>query len=52
MAPLCVKRLISRPEKCAPVLADVKQAALDVGCGPAPMEGAGNGQENWLAFQA
>ena len=52
MAPLCVKRGHSRPGQCAPVLAVVKQTALDDVCGPAPMESAGSDQENGLAFLA
>jgi hypothetical protein len=52
MAPLCVKGGHSRPEQCAPVLAVVKQRALDDGCGPAVMEGAGSDQENGLALLA
>jgi hypothetical protein len=52
MAPLCVKGGHFRPEECAPVLAAVKPRALDGGCGPALMEGAGNGQENGLALLA
>jgi hypothetical protein len=35
-----------------PVLAVVKQTALDGGCGPAGLEGAGNDQENELALLA
>ena len=52
LAPLCVKGGHSRPEQCAPVLAVVKQRALDDGCGPAVMEGAGSDQENGLALLA
>src|SRR2546428_12273151 len=37
------------PRECAPVLAPVKQTSLDGGCGPALIEGAGNGPENGSA---
>jgi hypothetical protein len=32
--------------ECAPVLAAVKQRALDGGCGPVPVKGAGGDLEN------
>jgi hypothetical protein len=35
-----------------PVLAVVKQTALDGGCGPAVLEGAGNNRANELALPA
>jgi hypothetical protein len=37
---------------CAPVLAVVKQTALDDGCGPVSTESAGSDQENGLALLA
>lgn len=46
MAPLCVNRCRSRLANAAPVLAGVKQTALDAGCGSAPVEGVGNGLKN------
>src|SRR5688500_11228822 len=46
MAPLCVRGWSSPPREYAPVLAVVKQSALDVGCGPALIEGVGNGSKN------
>jgi len=53
LAPLCVKRASFPPCECAPVLAAVKQKALDRGCGPALAGGGGSGAENgspgWLA---
>ena len=51
MAPLCVKRGRFRLCECAPVLAAVKQSALDCGCGPEWAGGGGddgeNGSEGW-----
>jgi hypothetical protein len=41
LAPLCVKRGGSRLCGCAPVLAAVKQSALDCGCGPELSTAAG-----------
>jgi hypothetical protein len=38
--------------QCAPVLAAVKQKALDGGCGPVLVEGAGNDRENGRAVVA
>ena len=50
MPPLCVKRgVIPRLCECAPVLAAVKQSALDGGCGPALAGGGGNGAGNGSA---
>ena len=37
------------PVEDAPVLALVKQTALDDGCGPALLQGVGNGPKNGLA---
>jgi hypothetical protein len=37
------------PVDDAPVLALVKQTALDDGCGPALLQGVGNGSKNGLA---
>jgi hypothetical protein len=52
LAPLCVKRGHPGLDSVAPVLAVVKQTALDVVCGPALAESAGSGQENGLGFLA
>ena len=50
LAPLYVKRgVIPRLCECAPVLAAVKQSALDGGCGPALAGGGGNGAGNGSA---
>jgi hypothetical protein len=42
MAPLCVKSAAFPPVDGAPVLAPVKQTALDCGCGSALGQGVGN----------
>jgi hypothetical protein len=46
MAPLCVNACSFPPVEGAPVLAGVKQIALDVGCESALGQGAGNGPED------
>jgi hypothetical protein len=43
MAPLCVKSAAFPPVDGAPVLAAVKQTALDCGCGSALGQGVGKG---------
>jgi hypothetical protein len=48
MAPLCVNRKSFPPVEDAPVLAVVKQRALDGGCGSALVQGVGNGRRNGL----
>ncbi len=50
MAPLCVKGPSFPPEDGAPVLAVVKQTALDVGCGSALLRGGGIGMMNGLEW--
>ena len=45
-------RWLSRLDQCAPVLAAVKQGALDGGCGPALVMGAGTGLGNGQALVA
>jgi hypothetical protein len=47
--PPCVKRGHSQRAECVPVLAIVKQAALDDVCGPALTQGAGYAQEKGVA---
>jgi hypothetical protein len=47
-SPLCQRGLFP-PVDDAPVLAVVKQTALDDGCGPALLWGVGNGSKNGLA---
>ncbi len=46
LAPLCVKGGSFPPREGAPVLAVVKQTALDDGCGSALGQGVGNGPKN------
>jgi hypothetical protein len=46
MAPLCVKRMPFPLCECAPVLAAVKQSALDCGCGLALAWIGGNEPKN------
>jgi len=48
LAPLYVNTVLFPPFDGAPVLAVVKQTALDDGCGPALFSGVGNGPENGL----
>jgi hypothetical protein len=48
LAPLYVNEGLFPPVDDAPVLAVVKQTALDDGCGPALLEGVGNGSKNGL----
>jgi hypothetical protein len=42
------RRVLFQPFDGAPVLAVVKQTALDDGCGPALLWGVGNGPKNGL----
>ena len=49
LAPLYVNEGLFPPVEDAPVLAVVKQTALDDGCGPALLQGVGNGPKNGLA---
>ena len=46
LAPFRVKGCRFRPRDDAPLLAVVKQTALDDGCGSALVEGFGNGSKN------
>ena len=48
MAPLCVKGVAFPPVDGAPVLAAVKQTALDCGCGSALGQGVGNAAKKGL----
>src|SRR5665213_1159894 len=48
MAPLYVNEGLFPPVDDAPVLAVVKQTALDDGCGPALLQVVGNGAKNGL----
>lgn len=50
MAPLCVKGPSFPPVDGAPVLAVVKQTALDVGCGSALLRGGGIVTKNGLGW--
>ena len=51
LAPLCVKEvLVSRLGQDAPVLAGVKQSALDAGCGSALLSGRGDEGEEWAVW--
>ena len=50
LAPFYVNEGSFPPVDVAPVLAVVKQTALDDGCGPALFRGVGNGPENGLAW--
>ena len=43
------RELLFPARECAPVLAAVKQSALDGGCGPALAGGGGNGAGNGSA---
>jgi hypothetical protein len=49
LAPFYVNGPSFPPVDGAPVLAVVKQTALDDGCGPALFQGVGNGSKNGLA---
>ena len=49
LAPFYVNDASFPPVDDAPVLALVKQNALDDGCGPALFRGVGNGSKNGLA---
>ena len=49
LAPFYVNEGLFPPVDGAPVLAVVKQTALDDGCGPALLQGVGNGSKNGLA---
>jgi len=48
LAPLYVNEGLFPPVDDAPVLAVVKQTALDDGCGPALLQVVGNGSKNGL----
>jgi hypothetical protein len=48
LAPLYVNERLFPPVDDAPVLALVKQTALDDDCGPALLQGVGNGPKNGL----
>jgi hypothetical protein len=48
LAPLCVKSAAFPPVDGAPVLAPVKQTALDCGCGSALEQGVGNAANKGL----
>ena len=48
VAPLCVKGVAFPPVDGAPVLAAVKQTALDCGCGSALGQGVGNAAKKGL----
>ena len=48
LAPLYVNEGFFPPVDDAPVLVVVKQTALDDGCGPALLQGVGNGPKNGL----
>jgi hypothetical protein len=51
LAPLCVKGAAFPPVDGAPVLATVKQTALDCGCGAALGQGVGNAANKGLGQQ-
>jgi hypothetical protein len=48
LAPFYVNEALFPPVDGAPVLAVVKQTALDDGCGPALLQGVGNGSKSGL----